>query len=243
MTSGPPGARPARGEQTRSLILETALRLFRERGYGATTMRAVASEAGVSVGSAYYYFDSKEHLVQAFYDRTQEEHVLASAPVLAAETGFAARLLGVMRARVDTLAPYQEFAGSFFQVAADPASPLSPFSAESTPAREASVALFAEVVRDSGLRVAPELADDLPELLWLYCMGVVLFWVHDSSPGAARTHRLVERTVPMLDRLLGLARLRLLRPVVRDLVELVRELRDVPGAGEAGPATARPRGR
>ena len=58
-----PPARRARGEQTRQLILETALRLFRERGYAETTMRAIAKEAGVAVGNAYYYFDSKEHLI------------------------------------------------------------------------------------------------------------------------------------------------------------------------------------
>jgi AcrR family transcriptional regulator len=49
-----------KSEQTRALILETAMRLFQERGYDKTTMRAIASEAGVSVGNAYYYFESKE---------------------------------------------------------------------------------------------------------------------------------------------------------------------------------------
>ncbi|RSS84780.1 TetR/AcrR family transcriptional regulator, partial [Streptomyces sp. WAC02707] len=35
-----------KSEQTRTLILETALRLFKERGYDKTTMRAIAQEAG-----------------------------------------------------------------------------------------------------------------------------------------------------------------------------------------------------
>jgi len=43
---------PGRGEATRRAIVETALRLFRERGYDKTTMRAIAAEAGVSVGNA-----------------------------------------------------------------------------------------------------------------------------------------------------------------------------------------------
>ena len=50
--------------RTRSVIIDAALKLFRERGYDATTMRAIATEAGVSVGNAYYYFDSKEMLIQ-----------------------------------------------------------------------------------------------------------------------------------------------------------------------------------
>ena len=55
------GAAPSsKSEQTRALILETAMRLFQERGYDKTTMRAIAKEAGVSVGNAYYYFEGKE---------------------------------------------------------------------------------------------------------------------------------------------------------------------------------------
>ncbi len=96
----PPEEKPrrARGEQTRQLILETALRLFRERGYAETTMRAIAKEAGVAVGNAYYYFDSKEHLIQGFYDRNQQAHRTAAEAVLSSERDFAARLRGVLHA-------------------------------------------------------------------------------------------------------------------------------------------------
>ena len=64
--------------RTRSAIIDAALRLFRERGYEATTMRAIAAEAGVSVGNAYYYFESKEQLIQGFYDRAQVAHAEAA---------------------------------------------------------------------------------------------------------------------------------------------------------------------
>ncbi|HMG76002.1 MAG TPA: helix-turn-helix domain-containing protein, partial [Pyrinomonadaceae bacterium] len=52
----------AKGEQTKALILNSALDLLGERGYEATTMRAIAKQAGVSLGNAYHYFGSKEHL-------------------------------------------------------------------------------------------------------------------------------------------------------------------------------------
>src|SRR3954469_23490284 len=83
---------PTKSEQTRELIVETALRLFRERGFEATTMRAIAAEAGVSVGNAYYYFSSKEQLVQAYYDRAQAAHEAACQEVFASERSFAGRL-------------------------------------------------------------------------------------------------------------------------------------------------------
>jgi AcrR family transcriptional regulator len=223
-TVGEGAPRTARMEQTRTLILETALRLFRERGYDRTTMRAIAQEAGVSVGNAYYYFASKEHLVQGFYDRMYDLHREAAVPVLAAEREFGARLRGVLLAWLEVAEPYQQFAAQFFKNAADPASPLSPFSAESRAARDGTVVLYRDVLDGSTARPDPELAAQLPELLWLYQMGVVLFWVYDSSPGCARSRMLVERTVPLIDRLVATSRLRVLRPVVRDVGRLLTDL-------------------
>lgn len=218
--------KPPKSEQTRAVLVETAVRLFREHGYEATTMRLIAREAGLSVGNAYYYFSSKEQLIQAYYDRSQEEHVAASREVLARETGFAPRLLGVLRARIDTMMPYHAFAGKFFKHAAEPTSPLSPFSTESAPARESAIALYREVVEGARPKIDPRLREQLPELLWLYSMGVILHWVHDRSQGCTKTYRLVELTVPIVDRLVALSRLRVLRSVTRDIVRVARELRD-----------------
>jgi AcrR family transcriptional regulator len=218
-------AEPTKSEQTRDLIAKTALRLFRERGYEATTMRAIATEAGVSVGNAYYYFASKEELIQLYYEHSQDDHTEACRGVLAREHEFRARLLGVLRARIDTLQPYKEFAGKFFKHAAEPSSPLSPFSAESGPVREAAIAVYREVVEGSTLKTDAEIKVDLPELLWLYSMGVVLHWVYDSSPDSAKTYHLVERTVPLIDRLVGLARVPGMRGVVREALATYRDLR------------------
>src|SRR5947209_20465328 len=61
-------------DETRDHLLETALRLFRRKGFDRTTMRDVAEAASMSVGAAYYHFRSKEDLVLAFYRWTQDEH-------------------------------------------------------------------------------------------------------------------------------------------------------------------------
>ena len=214
-----------KAEQTRATIVDAAVRLFRRVGYDKATMRAIASEAGVSVGNAYYYFGSKEHLVQAFYDQIQEEHAAAAAAVLADERGFAARLSGVLLAWVDVAAPHHEFAVQFFRNAADPSSPLSPFSEDSAPAREASTAIFADALAGSDAKVGAALREELPELLWMLQMGVVLFWVFDSSTDQERTRTLVRRVVPIVDRLVRLSRMPVVRGVVDDVVALLRELR------------------
>ena len=201
------------------------MRLFREHGYGRTTMRAIAREAGVAVGNAYYYFPSKEHLIQQFYLDVQAGHRAAAEPALRAETSFAARLRAVLHAGIDVNAPYHDFADTFFKTAAEPSSPLSPFSAESSEPRDASIALFREVLEGSTAKADPELRDDLPELLWLGYLGVILFWVHDRSAGQRKTRLLIDGAVPLIDRLVALSRLRVLRPATREALTLIRTLR------------------
>ena len=225
MTDVTEQARTNRAEQTRAAITDAALRLFRERGYEATTMRAVAREAGVATGNAYYYFSSKEELIQEFYARHQAEHLAACRPVLDTETGLAARLRGVLRALIDVLGPYHAFAATFYKHAAEPRSPLSPFSGEASAARDASIAIYREVIDGAKERVQPDLRERLPELLWLYSMGIVLFWVHDNSAGCAKTYRLVDATVPLAERLIRLSRLRALQSVTRQVIAIIDEMR------------------
>ena len=216
--------RTTKAEQTRSGIVDAAMTLFRAGGYDATTMRVIADRAGVSLGSAYYYFSGKEELVQAFYDQIQVEHAAAAEQSLE-QPSFADRLRGVMESFIEVAEPFHDFGGQFFRNAADPRSPLSPFSAESAPAREASTSLFRRAVEGSDLKVAPALRDELPELLWLLHMGVVLFWGLDDSRGQRRTRALVAGVVPVVDRSVRLTRLPLVRGVVDDALAVLRQLR------------------
>ncbi len=188
-------------------------------------MRAIAKEAGVAVGNAYYYFDSKEHLIQGFYDRNQVAHRAGAATILEQEKELAPRLRGVLHAGIDVNEPYHSFAATFFKTAAEPTSPLSPFSSQSSPAREAAIAIFRDVVDGSNAKLDPELRKELPELLWLGWMGVILFWVYDNSPGQRRTRRLIDGAVPLIDRLVSLSRLRVLRPALRQVLALIETVR------------------
>jgi len=209
---------------TKARILEAALELFRERGYEAATMRAIAERAGVALGNAYYYFGSKEHLIQAFYDRTHVEHVAAVGTKLDALKDFKPRLLFVMRTKLETIAPYHRFAGLLFRSASDPASPLNPFSPESLPVRREATAIFARVVE--GVRSIPkDLREELPNLLWVYHMGIVLFWIHDKSEGQWRSWKLMERSVDLIAKVVAVASLSGLGPVRRSILALLGDLR------------------
>jgi AcrR family transcriptional regulator len=221
-----------RGETSRAAIFGAALELFQERGYDATTMRAVAERAGVSLGSSYHYFASKEHLVLEFYRHTHQLHLTAVAPLLAREQDLAARLRGVMRAVVVTCEPFHDAAGSIFSTVANPSSPLNPFGPTSKPLRDEVIQLYAQVVSGSNARIPTDVGEQLPLLLWLYQMGILYFWIFDRSPGRLRTLEVIDETADLIVRLISLANLAILRGSRRRILGLVKSITE----GTLGPA-------
>ena len=59
-------------EDTKPMILNTAERLFADRGVESTSLRTITAEAGVNLASVNYHFGSKEGLVHALFRRRFE---------------------------------------------------------------------------------------------------------------------------------------------------------------------------
>ncbi len=99
-----PNKNVARGEATRAQLIAIATRMFADRGYEETSVEAVLREAGVSRGSLYHHFASKEALFEAVAEEVETsvgEQTMAAAdgitePVAALRAGFLAwiRLAG-----------------------------------------------------------------------------------------------------------------------------------------------------
>lgn len=58
-----------RSEKSRQQILDSALKLFSHKGYGATSVRDIAEEASLSKGNVYHHFPDKEAIFRALIDR------------------------------------------------------------------------------------------------------------------------------------------------------------------------------
>jgi AcrR family transcriptional regulator len=64
----PPTARQRAAAARREQILETALKLFAERGFDATSTRQIAKEVGVAEGLIFHYFPTKASLLTAILE-------------------------------------------------------------------------------------------------------------------------------------------------------------------------------
>jgi AcrR family transcriptional regulator len=85
MNAEPSSKREQLREERRKQILEAALAVFGQRGFHAANVSDVAAQAGVSQGTIYWYFESKEELISAAILSFLEE--LAEGSLAAIETG------------------------------------------------------------------------------------------------------------------------------------------------------------
>jgi AcrR family transcriptional regulator len=210
-----------KSEETRARILNAALTTFRERGFDRATMREIAEAAEVATGAAYYYFDSKEALVMAFYERAQQEMQADLESKLTRCRTLESRLRTIITEKFEYFGPNRKLLGAL-SAHADPEHPLSPFSEETKSIRDSDMAFFEAAAAESGIKLPKDIQPYLPRLLWLYQMGLILFWVYDRSPQQRRTKALFEQTLKMLLLTLRLASIPLLRPMHRLAAELLK---------------------
>jgi AcrR family transcriptional regulator len=227
MTDPGAGTLTPKGERTRARILEAALRLFAREGYEATTLRAIAAEAGCSLGLAYRYFAAKEDLVLALYLRLAhdlDDVVRALPPAPLAE-----RFTATMRAKLDLLTPHRAALAALFGAALDRDSALAVLGGATAGVRATVERAF--VLAVAGATDAPGGARNLMLARVLYGLHLILVlaWLQDRSPDARATRDLlllvrdaVALAVPLLDT----------TPAVETLERLARALEPFVGTGE-----------
>lgn len=90
--TGPGRDAPEKDRQER--ILDAVVRLLAQRGISAVSMRAVAREAGVSLGLVNYYYEDKTSLIRAALRRIEEQDIamVEPDPALAPEERLRAAL-------------------------------------------------------------------------------------------------------------------------------------------------------
>jgi AcrR family transcriptional regulator len=88
-----PSPRQRRKDARPNELLDAAMELFVEKGFAATKSEEVAARAGVSKGTLYLYFPSKEELLKAVIRHTLLADIARGAERLAQESGPTSELL------------------------------------------------------------------------------------------------------------------------------------------------------
>ena len=97
-----------KSEASRAQIMDAAAVLFRDQGYAATTLRQIADSVGMQAGSIYYYFDSKDHILDEIMlvgERSvmtaMRSHVMAAGPDASCRKRIECAIEGHLRALLE----------------------------------------------------------------------------------------------------------------------------------------------
>ena len=101
-------ARASRARQ--QTILDAALHLFLEKGFGATTLDQILERSGASVGSFYHHFQSKVEVAAALYLETLESYQAAFLNELRRHRDARGGIEGTVRYHVRWTRRYPELA-------------------------------------------------------------------------------------------------------------------------------------
>jgi AcrR family transcriptional regulator len=193
----PTGRRARNKAAIRNRIVTAALNLFQTKGFEATTTREIARKARIAEGTVFNYFKTKEDIALFFFEQ-EVDHAIATvrgSPRLR-KAPLEEKLFALVQSQLEFLAPYERFIGAALVQTLKPASPLGPFSNRAQELRYRYIGFVQELIEESlpNRRPSP-LTWMAPQGFWIYYLGVLLYWLHDSSPGKQNTLAFLDRSL------------------------------------------------
>ncbi len=166
-----------------------------KQGYGSTTLRHVANEAGVSVGLLYRYFPNKRAVIIALYDELSAAFASRASGMPAGK--WRDRFTFALKASLEELEPHRAALKGLIPVlVGDPEEGV--FSDSTAFSRLRVQGIFEDAI--AGATDAPKgaLAEALGRLLYLAHLAVLLWWLLDKSPKQRATGLLVSAAQQIL---------------------------------------------
>src|SRR5881397_3155766 len=193
----PAGRRAQNKQAIRERIVTAALNLFQTKGFDATTTKQIARKARIAEGTVFNYFRTKEDIALYFFEQAVDQAIASVRDNLRLRKApLEEKLFALVHSQLEFLAPYERFIGAAFIHALRPASPLGIFSHRAQELRHRYVGFVQELLDESlpKQRHSP-LAFLAPEVFWIYYLGALLYWLHDSSPGKQNTLAFLDRSL------------------------------------------------
>ena len=182
-------------EQTRIKLIEAAVEIISEKGFRATTMKAIAKKAGVGIATIYNYFPNKDKILYAYFE---EQYIKLSQQIDAIEDfdeyALNEQIQTLIETCLDNFLPDREFIAEAARVAI-----FSPFTSFNNSKRARDIfldtvkELWNNYIEKRGLQ-QPLAQDWMLLLFWEYYLGIVAYWLEDSSESFNHTTQLLDKT-------------------------------------------------
>jgi AcrR family transcriptional regulator len=192
------GRRARNKEAIKGRIVTAALALFQEKGFDATTTKAIARRARVAEGTVFNYFETKEDIALYFFG-LEVDHAIAEVRANAAlrRAPLEEKLFALVESQLEFLAPHQRFIGAAFIHALRPTSKLG-FSVQAIDLRTRYLAFVQELIDEALPQNTGGIFGWLaPQVFWIYYFGILLYWLNDESESKQNTLALLDRSLKM----------------------------------------------
>ena len=93
-----------KGERRKQELLQIAYRMFISRGYENTSVDEIIEEADIAKGTYYYYFETKEQMLEEVIGMMIDQEMEAAGRILQAEIPVPQKIIGL----ISSLRPTQE---------------------------------------------------------------------------------------------------------------------------------------
>jgi AcrR family transcriptional regulator len=188
-------------EKTKQKILQAALHLFRTKGVEPTTAKEISMRAQIAEGTFFNYFPTKDDLALYFFQKGTDDLIAwfaANSKLQAAP--LREKLFAIIHRQLEEITPYEEFIGSVFFRSLQPLSKLHPLNLESQEHRLKYVRFISDLLQDASKRKEiPRVGDLGAYAFGLFYIGIVAFWLHDTSRGKQKTIAFLDRSLEIMN--------------------------------------------
>ncbi len=187
----------------RAKIIETSVDLIIEGGYKAATMRGIAKKAGFGDATIYNYFPTKESILFAYYEERLNDCVEKIKKIEDFnEYSINEQLQTLFHIKLELFLADREFVEiSFKRIFLT----LNQNSKQIKKIRD----LFRVIIKDifdaasDAGEIPPQIFDEIIyHLIWDYYIGIVFFWLKDTSDNFSETTILIDRSLDLISSVL-----------------------------------------
>ncbi len=185
-------------EEIRQEIILTAVDMFGEKGFEATTMKQIARAVGIGDATIYKYFSNKDKLIFAYYQLKAQNAVdeFKQEPDLDSYS-LQEKLQLLIDIYLNNLLADREFVSDSMEMIMQ--SPSILFK-DVTPIREEFIALIHELLIEaekSGEIAESPFTGIIAKLANEFILAVLLYWIKDDSDEFSNTTQLVDLTLSL----------------------------------------------
>lgn len=185
-------------------------------------MREISKAAKVALGSAYYYFPSKEAIVSAYYEHVQDTHHRLVNEQALNSSGLAERMKTLFHLKFDVIQHDKKLLGTIFKYAGEPEHPLSVLGAGTANIQEQGLDTIRVILKDQKL---PQDTEKLLVLgLWALQMVFIMHFIYDETENQHTTREMIDQTLDLVAQVLNLSTFPMLKPMIQPFLEQVLTL-------------------